>query len=442
MDNSMGPADPDKADEALAGALFMVQMGARVLPVARGTKRALLKDWTRGASNDPDEVRAWAQHHPGCNWGMVCDQIVVLDVDQHPNGPDGHKALTKIEAEHGKIETWLVHTPQNGLHYYFNRPKEGAGTLKRDDAGLELRGDAGHYVLLPGSHTPDGTYRWDPELCPGKVMRAGLPAHVRAYVAGTPMKGNGARNTGTHARECPSGQAGQLANPTREMASGQQGENARKSANNGPGQLANPSKEMASGQPPKTALATWLDNRSTLVYAGRENDAESWDAMQPWLLRLRRANRTVLLVDHAGRGGTAARGTSKREDVLDTIIHLKRPSDYEPDQGARFEVHLEKARGIYGDDAKPFEARLETTDGADHWHVKSLEDANAGRVIEASEEGLSSREIAKELGICKSTVNNIRRRHKFKVIDGSKGVATGQPSSGDGQMASQGKDGE
>ena len=74
-----------------------------------------------------------------------------------------------------------------------------------------------------------------------------------------------------------------------------------------------------------------LDNRSTLVYAGRENEAESWDAMQPWLLQLRRANRTVLLVDHAGRGGIAARGTSKREDVLDTFIRLKRPSDYEPD---------------------------------------------------------------------------------------------------------------
>jgi DNA-binding CsgD family transcriptional regulator/Mrp family chromosome partitioning ATPase len=183
-----------------------------------------------------------------------------------------------------------------------------------------------------------------------------------------------------------------------------------------------------------------LDNRSVLVYSGRENDAESWDAMQPWLLRLRRANRTVLLVDHTGRGGIAARGTSKREDVLDTIIHLKRPSDYEPDQGARFEVHLEKARGIYGDDAKPFEARLETTEGADHWRVKSLEDANEDRVIEATQEGLSSREIAKELGVSKSTVNNIRRRHRFKATDGGKAdVATGQPPNSDGRMASRGE---
>ena len=60
---------------------------------------------------------------------------------------------------------------------------------------------------------------------------------------------------------------------------------------------------------------------------------------------------------------------------------------------------FEKARGVYGHDAKPFEARLETKDGADYWHVKSLEDANAARVIEASKEGLSSREIAKELGV-------------------------------------------
>jgi KaiC/GvpD/RAD55 family RecA-like ATPase len=180
-----------------------------------------------------------------------------------------------------------------------------------------------------------------------------------------------------------------------------------------------------------------LDNRSTLVYSGRENDAESWDTMQPWLLQLRRANRTVLIVDHAGRGGSAARGTSKREDVLDTIIHLKRPSDYEPDQGARFEVDLEKARGVYGDDAKAFEAQLETTDGADHWHVKTLEDANEGRVLELTKDGLSSREVAKEVGISHSTVNRIRRRHKFKVTDGDKGVEHGTPLKGMSKCSSE-----
>jgi hypothetical protein len=32
-------------------------------------------------------------------------------------------------------------------------------------------------------------------------------------------------------------------------------------------------------------------------------------------------------------------------------------------QGARFEVHIEKARGIHGEHVKPFEARLDTLDG-------------------------------------------------------------------------------
>ena len=45
MNNSTGPADPGNEDMALAGALFMVGLGARVLPVAHRTKRALLKDW-------------------------------------------------------------------------------------------------------------------------------------------------------------------------------------------------------------------------------------------------------------------------------------------------------------------------------------------------------------------------------------------------------------
>ena len=56
MNHSTGPADPGNEDVALAGALFMVKMGARVLPVAARTKRALLKDWAKQASDDPDMV--------------------------------------------------------------------------------------------------------------------------------------------------------------------------------------------------------------------------------------------------------------------------------------------------------------------------------------------------------------------------------------------------
>lgn len=150
-----------------------------------------------------------------------------------------------------------------------------------------------------------------------------------------------------------------------------------------------------------------LDNISTLVNSGRENDADSWDEMQAWLLKLRRMGKTVLLIHHSGRGGNA-RGTSKREDVLDTVIQLKRPEDYEPEDGARFEVHLTKARLVYGDDALPFEAKLDVIDGRDRWTCRILQDNLLNQVEELTREGLAVREIEKEIGISKSTVNRLQ----------------------------------
>ena len=63
---------------------------------------------------------------------------------------------------------------------------------------------------------------------------------------------------------------------------------------------------------------------------GRENEAEGWLPVQDWALGHRRAGRSVLFIHHAGKGGLQ-RGTSRREDVLDTVIGLRRPTDYSAD---------------------------------------------------------------------------------------------------------------
>jgi putative DNA primase/helicase len=122
-----------------------------------------------------------------------------------------------------------------------------------------------------------------------------------------------------------------------------------------------------------------IDNISTLASAGPDNEAASWTPMQEWLLRLRRRGCSVLLIHHAGKGGQQ-RGTSRREDVLDTIIALRRPSDYTPSEGARFNVEIEKARGIYGEDVKPFEARLDLVNGAAQWTHRDLADADTATI--------------------------------------------------------------
>ena len=150
-----------------------------------------------------------------------------------------------------------------------------------------------------------------------------------------------------------------------------------------------------------------VDNLSTLVRSGRENEADSWIPIQDWVLGHRRAGRSVLMVHHAGKNGSA-RGTSKREDVLDTIISLRRPQDYSSADGARFEVHFEKARGFYGEPAEAFEAQYSELDGVASWERKSITDVEMNKVIDATKEGMSVREVAEATGIKKSKVSRLQ----------------------------------
>jgi putative DNA primase/helicase len=151
-----------------------------------------------------------------------------------------------------------------------------------------------------------------------------------------------------------------------------------------------------------------LDNLSSLTAVIRDNDAESWGPIQEWLLKLRRRGISVFFVHHAGKGGQQ-RGTSRREDVLDTVISLRRPADYSPTEGAKFEIHLEKTRGVHGDAAKPFEAKLEIREGAAAWTMRELEDANLARVKALLNDGLTPREIVDETGIPRSTVYRLKK---------------------------------
>lgn len=152
-----------------------------------------------------------------------------------------------------------------------------------------------------------------------------------------------------------------------------------------------------------------VDNISTLCRAGRENEAESWLPVQEWALRLRSKFISILFVHHTGKGGLQ-RGTSRREDVLDTVIALKKPGDYMPDEGARFEVHFDKARNLHGDILKPFEAKLMTVNGVQQWALKTLEDSLTERVAKLLNEGVPQGEIPEMLGVAKGTVSKHKRK--------------------------------
>ena len=159
-----------------------------------------------------------------------------------------------------------------------------------------------------------------------------------------------------------------------------------------------------------------LDNLSTLLRSGKEYESDSWLPIQNWLLSLRSLNKSVLLIHHAGKGGQQ-RGTSRREDVLDTVITMKRPKGYKEQDGECLEFYFEKNRALYGDEVKPFEARLESNTNDDgieifKWTCKSLEDSTFDTVCGLSNEGLENWEISQELEIHKSTVSRYVKRGK------------------------------
>jgi len=152
-----------------------------------------------------------------------------------------------------------------------------------------------------------------------------------------------------------------------------------------------------------------IDNISTLSRYGKENEAASWLPLQEWALKLRARGKSVLFIHHSGKGGLQ-RGTSKREDILDTVISLRHALDYEPSQGACFEVHFEKSRGIYGKDVEPFEARLE--DGL--WTTKSIRASSLEKVIRLTKEGYSQKEISEEIGKNKGYISRLIKQAREK----------------------------
>jgi len=150
-----------------------------------------------------------------------------------------------------------------------------------------------------------------------------------------------------------------------------------------------------------------VDNVSCLMGAIKENDADSWNVIQQWELKLRKMGTSVIRIQHTGKS-KSHRGSSKHQDIVDTTIFLEQPEDGEKFAGARFIVHFEKHRDFYGSDTDSFEIKLrdDAVIGV-CWESQSFQESIEKRVVACFLENMSYKEIQIECEINFSRISRI-----------------------------------
>jgi putative DNA primase/helicase len=153
-----------------------------------------------------------------------------------------------------------------------------------------------------------------------------------------------------------------------------------------------------------------IDNIASLSGGIDENSKKDWDVVNQWLLDLRFAGITSILLHHTNKEG-GQRGTSAREDNIDLSAILKQPPNYQPEDGADFIISFTKSRVIYEDlpliqDVR-FTLRKDDT-GKVTWIAGNVKAEIRRSVLNMLNEGMPGNDIADQLGISKGRVSQIK----------------------------------
>ena len=155
-----------------------------------------------------------------------------------------------------------------------------------------------------------------------------------------------------------------------------------------------------------------IDNLSAWIRSGKgENDEESLRECASFLLQQRARGRAVVLIHHAGKGGQQ-RGTSRREDILDTVVNLKRPDDYDPADGMRCELSFEKARNLDGGEVTTLAVEFSTKSGKAVFTSSEIKADAISQVHDLIKDGATRGEISKATGLDRFQLRRLQDRAK------------------------------
>jgi hypothetical protein len=161
-----------------------------------------------------------------------------------------------------------------------------------------------------------------------------------------------------------------------------------------------------------SGIKLWVaDNIASLAPGLDENAKKDWDPINQWLLDLRFAGISTVLLHHTGKNGDQ-RGASSREDNIDTSVRLLQPRNYKTIDGARFICRFGKNR-VKGDQTSLIadrEFQLIYKDNVCSWVCTTAMGSSIDVVATGIMLGKTQKQIADELGCSPAHVSKLKKK--------------------------------
>ncbi len=149
-----------------------------------------------------------------------------------------------------------------------------------------------------------------------------------------------------------------------------------------------------------------LDNLASLAGLRRGNP-DRWHELHRFLMVQRQCGRAILMIHHANKRGLQ-RGTGRREDILDLVMAIRRPTGWQPGDGTEFEIHFEKARTLHG--AAIQAQRVGLSNGPDGlaWRHEPIDQTVFEQAVALLNRGRTAPQIAGALNLSRSAAYRLR----------------------------------
>lgn len=174
-----------------------------------------------------------------------------------------------------------------------------------------------------------------------------------------------------------------------------------------------------------------FDNLASLAPGLDENSKKDWDPINQWVIDIRSKGISIVLIHHMGKN-KKQRGTSGREDNVDSSIEITMPKNHELSDDLRMCVKWTKFRSKPLDAGNLLRTRImayeKQSDGFYHW-LFDCDDGERemlrGLLTDLADGRLSQTALSSKYGI---GVNTIKRKKEWMIGKGYLIIVSGEGS--------------